>query len=187
MLRRPLLKSILFGISLFSMIPGWSIGNPLSVAQAAPAPRQQLAMSPQMTKEQAIQKLALDLVNRDRAAAGLPPVQVDPLLSKVAQDHANDMLSQKYFSHYSSNGKSPEDRLAAAGGTGNPSENIVMRYNTRFNYINIQQLEEFQAQWMNSTLHHRNLMNPKHQKFGYGLAIDRSSGKTFAVQLFNDR
>jgi uncharacterized protein YkwD len=175
---------VLLGISLFSIIPGWNVGTTLNAAQAAPATHPLLALASPITKQQAIQQLALELANRDRAAAGLAPLQVDPLLSQAAQNHAKDMLRRNYFSHYSPDGEAPKDRLAAAGGTGYPAENIVMRYNSRFSRINIQLLEEFQNQWMHSAGHRRNLMNPSYVKFGYGFAIDPSSGKTFAVQMF---
>ncbi len=180
----PAAQWLFLGLSLFSMIPGWAIVPHLSAAQAANAPRQVLALKSPMTKQQAIQQLALQLANRDRTAAGLPPLQVDPILSRAAQNHAKDMLRRNYFSHYSPEGEAPKDRVAAVGGTGSPAENIVMRYNSRFNRINIQLLEEFQDQWMHSPGHRRNLMNPTYGKFGYGLAIDPTSGRTYAVQMF---
>jgi uncharacterized protein YkwD len=155
-----------------------------SVAQAAPVLRKSLALNSPMTMEQAIQQLALELANRDRAAVGLPPVQVDPLLSQIAQSHARDMLTRNYFSHYSPEGKTPEDRLVAGGGTGVPSENIVIGNNSRFRGINIRLLEGFQDQWMHSSLHRQNILNPNHRKFGYGFAIDPASKRVYAVQVF---
>ncbi len=183
----PLSRFLLLGLSLASVFPAWSFGSASSVAQPAPASPQMITLAPPMDALQAVQQLTLELVNRDRVTEGLPPMQVDPLLAKAAQNHAIDMLKRNYFDHYSPEGIAPKDRLAEVGGNGYPSENIVMRYSSHFKNINIQILEEFQDQWMNSPDHRRNLMNPRNEKFGYGLAIDPTSGKTFAVQMFGRR
>jgi uncharacterized protein YkwD len=190
LLLRPYLSQfILIGLSLGSVIPCWSSIDVAKTAQAAPIPRRvaTLASSSPMNAFQAVQQLALELVNRDRAAEGLPPMQIDEQLAQAAQSHAEDMLRRNYFSHYSPEGQTPTDRLTAVGGTGYPSENIVMRESTRFRHINIQALEEFQDQWMHSPKHRHSLMNPNLEKFGYGFAIDPASGRTFAVQMFSRR
>jgi uncharacterized protein YkwD len=189
-------RFLLIGLSLSSIIPSWSFIHAVKAAQAAPTPQQVLASQQVVTLAssaspmnafQAVQQLALELVNRDRAAEGLSPMQVDTQLAQAAQHHAEDMLKRNYFSHYSPEGHTPTDRLTAVGGTGFPSENIVMRERSRFRHINIQALEEFQDQWMHSPKHRHSLMNPRLEKFGYGLAIDPASGRTFAVQLFSRR
>jgi uncharacterized protein YkwD len=177
-------RPVFLGLSLGLMIPFWSFGAVSNIAQAAPA--QVVTLAPPSNAIQAVQQLALELVNGDRAAGGLPPMQVDPLLSEAAQSHAEDMLRRNYFDHYSPEGRSPSDRLAAAGGSGFPAENIVMGEN-RFRVINIQLLENFQSRWMHSADHRRNLMNPYYERFGYGLAIDPSSGRALAVQMFTRR
>ncbi len=188
LLRPYLSRFVLLGLSLGSIILDWSFINAVNSAQATPLPRQVLASSASPTNAfQAVQQLALDLVNRDRAAEGLPPMQIDGKLAQAAQSHAEDMLKRNYFSHYSPEGQTPTDRLTAVGGAGYPSENIVMRERTRFRHINIQALEEFQDQWMHSPKHRHSLMNPNLEKFGYGFALDPSSGRTFAVQMFSHR
>jgi uncharacterized protein YkwD len=191
LLLRPYLSQfILLGLSLGSIIPCWSLIDVTNTAQAAPIPRRVATLASSaspMNAFQAVQQLALELVNRDRATEGLPPMQIDEQLAQAAQNHAEDMLRRNYFSHYSPEGQTPTDRLMAVGGTGYPSENIVMRESTRFRHINIQALEEFQDQWMHSPKHRHSLMNPNLEKFGYGFAIDPASGRTFAVQMFSRR
>jgi uncharacterized protein YkwD len=190
LLRPYLSRFVLLGLALGSVVPCWNLINVANAAQAAPAPRKVTVLASSaspMNAFQAVQQLALELVNRDRAAEGLPPMQIDEQLALAAQHHAEDMLRRNYFSHYSPEGQTPTDRLTAVGGSGFPSENIVMRESTRFRHINIQILEEFQDQWMHSPKHRHSLMNPNLEKFGYGLAIDPASGRTFAVQMFSRR
>lgn len=158
--------------------------NPINSALARTAPQVVTLASP-MNLNQAIQQLALTLVNRDRTAAGLPPMRLDAQMSQVAQTHAEDMLRRNYFSHYSPEGRGPNERLAAVGVVGYPAENIVMDEDSRFNRPNILVLEDFQSRWMQSERHRRNLMNPNYQKFGYGFALNPRNGRTFAVQMFS--
>jgi uncharacterized protein YkwD len=181
--RLALLSSVAFG----SILPFSGFGHFTGAAWAAPQDRQPLAFAPQRTVAQDVQQFALELANRDRAGEGLVPMSVDPVLAQAAQYHAEDMLRRNYFDHYSPEGESPADRLAAAGRQGYPAENIAMTEDRRIRRIQARTLETFQRQWMQSAGHRRNLMNPNYERFGYGLAIDPASGRVFAVQMFSRR
>jgi uncharacterized protein YkwD len=181
--RLALLSSVAFG----SILPFSDFGQTGASAWAVPQDQRPLAFAPQRTVAQDVQQFALDLVNHDRAAEGLVPMTVDPLLSQAAQSHAEDMLRRNYFDHYSPEGKSPSDRLAAVGRQGYPAENIGMAQDRRSQRIQARTLENLQNRWMKSAGHRRNLMNPNYERFGYGLAIDPSSGHVFAVQMFSRR
>jgi uncharacterized protein YkwD len=181
--RLVLLSSVAFG----SIFPLSGSGHFTGAAWAAPQDRQPLAFAPQRTVAQDVQQFALELANRDRAGEGLVPMSVDPVLAQAAQYHAEDMLRRNYFDHYSPEGESPADRLAAAGRQGYPAENIAMTEDRRIRRIQAKTLETFQSRWMQSAGHRRNLMNPNYERFGYGLAIDPASGRVFAVQMFSRR
>jgi uncharacterized protein YkwD len=57
----------------------------------------------------------LELVNRDRRVAGLPPVAADPALAAVARAHSLDMLQNDFVGHVSPVTGGMEDRLKRAG------------------------------------------------------------------------
>jgi uncharacterized protein YkwD len=179
--------ALLSSVALGSVLP--LLGSePISgAAWAVPQDQRPLAFAPYRTAAQEVQQFALNLANRDRAAEGLIPMTVDLALSQAAQYHAEDMLRRNYFDHYSPEGESPSDRLAAAGRQGYPAENIAMTEDRRIRRIQARTLETFQSRWMQSAGHRRNLMNPNYERFGYGLAIDPSSGRVFAVQMFSRR
>ena len=61
-----------------------------------------------------LEKQMLDLVNRERQAAGLSPLQADPELTEVARKHSADMFARGYFAHDTPEGLSPFDRMHAA-------------------------------------------------------------------------
>jgi len=56
----------------------------------------------------------LELVNQERQAAGLAPLQADPELTEVARKHSADMFARGYFAHDTPEGLSPFDRMRAA-------------------------------------------------------------------------
>jgi uncharacterized protein YkwD/uncharacterized membrane protein required for colicin V production len=61
-----------------------------------------------------LEKRMLDLVNQERVAAGLSPLQPDPELTEVARKHSADMFARGYFAHDTPEGLSPFDRMKAA-------------------------------------------------------------------------
>ncbi|MDB4949519.1 MAG: Cysteine-rich secretory protein family protein [Gemmatimonadetes bacterium] len=66
------------------------------------------------SREGAEQRVA-ELVNRHRAARGCPALVWDDGAARVAAAHSRDMAARSYFSHTSPDGRSPFDRLDAAG------------------------------------------------------------------------
>ncbi len=63
----------------------------------------------------ALEQELFTLLNRDRAAAGLPPLAYDERLADVARAHSLDMRSHDFFTHESPNTGLLEDRLDRAG------------------------------------------------------------------------
>ncbi|MFC6998948.1 CvpA family protein [Rufibacter roseus] len=70
---------------------------PYKVADAKPRPDLEAEM--------------LELINQERAAEGLEPLQADTALRRVARLHSQDMFERGYFSHYTPEGLSPFDRI----------------------------------------------------------------------------
>ena len=66
----------------------------------------------------------LKQVNADRAHAGLRQLQLDELASKVANEHARDMVQRDFLSHWGSDGRKPYHRYSFAGGTDAVHENV---------------------------------------------------------------
>lgn len=66
----------------------------------------------------------LDLVNAERSAAGLSRLALDDLACKVANDHARDMATNQFLSHWGSDGRKPYQRYSFAGGIDAIQENV---------------------------------------------------------------
>ena len=98
------------------------------------------------------------LVNVERAKAGLSPVTLDTTLSKAAQVRAKETVS--YFSHTRPNGSTFSSATTEQGisfrGAG---ENIAYGQKTP---------QEVMNGWMNSAGHRANILNANFTKIGVG-------------------
>lgn len=101
-------------------VAGWTIATTLVAGGCSkPAPETAFGSGlPQVDASPAVrdQEHAMHrLINRDRAAQGLPPLTYDERLADVARFHSADMRDHRFFEHDSPNSGSLQDRLHAAG------------------------------------------------------------------------
>jgi uncharacterized protein YkwD len=101
----------------------------------------------------------IDLINEDREDHGLDPVHLSSELNEIAQNHAQDMIDNDYFSHYNLDGESPEDRRRDAGIITSVGENIAQDTD----------LEFAQAGLMRSAAHRNNILDPFWTRVGIGI------------------
>jgi uncharacterized protein YkwD len=130
---------------------------------------------------QALQELALELVNEDRADHDLPALEAGPALASAAIAHAEDMLARDYYSHQSPEGTSVDDRYVEAGGSRWElvAENIAQCTGCT---PGPELVEELQQGWMDSPGHRENILADGLERFGFGLAAE--DGAVYAVQTF---
>lgn len=132
----------------------------------------------------------LDLINRDRAAAGLAAAAWDETAAGVAAAHAADMAARDYFSHWNPDGLGPDHRYSAAGGQHAAMENLYV-YVSAFadgrgapiaDWPAV--IEAAQASLMASPGHQANILNPAHTHVGLGMAYDPDAGRLWLAQEF---
>ncbi len=130
---------------------------------------------PSIDDVKALEQKVIELVNRQRAAAGLSPLAANWELCRVARYKSQDMIDKNYFSHQSPTYGSPfrmmEDfgiRFTAAG------ENIA--YGQR-------SPEEVMNSWMNSPGHRSNILSRTYNQIGVGVA-KKANGTYYWTQMF---
>jgi uncharacterized protein YkwD len=102
----------------------------------------------------------LALTNQERAKAGCGPLRTNKALARAAEAHAADMVAEHYFAHNSLDGRSPFDRMKAAGFTGGAmAENIAVGYSSAASVV---------EGWMNSAGHRANILNCSYTMIGIG-------------------
>lgn len=116
----------------------------------------------------------LDLVNQERAKAGLKPLQMDLQLVKLARMKAQDMIDNRYFSHTSPTYGSPFEMMKSHG----------VQYRTAGeNLAGAPTVDTAHNNLMNSPGHRANILNSNFSKAGIGVVSGGPYGKMF-VQLF---
>jgi uncharacterized protein YkwD len=102
------------------------------------------------------------LLNEERAARGLRPVQTNEALRRAAYLHSKDMAQNNYFSHTSQDGRTLRDRVQEQGYTGwtRIAENIAWHSG------NPDALRVFNM-WKGSSDHYRN-MTGNYNEAGFG-------------------
>jgi uncharacterized protein YkwD len=131
---------------------------------------------------------ALRLVNEARAQGrrcgnrswpSANPVRLSAMLSEVARQHALDMARHHYFDHQDLSGRSPADRVRAAGyGEQRVAENIA---------FGMLSTEDAIAGWLESPGHCENLMEPRFKEMGIAFVPGNAEhGEAYWVQLFAD-
>jgi uncharacterized protein YkwD len=129
---------------------------------------------------------ALNQVNAARAAYGFAPLVLDASVSAAAAAHAWDQAYNGYFSHYSLDGRTKEDRLRAQGVSfGWAGENqcyhVGMSEQSTLDWCHAQFMAEpYPGHWN----HIGNILNPNARRFGVGIAT--VGGKTIITWNFTD-
>lgn len=147
------------------------VGVPVErTIEAAPEPRR--AMAPTEA-----QNRFFELINEERARAGLAALTFDPELSAAALDHSEDMRKNNFVGHVSPTAGGPEKRLLEAGiVTDLAAENVGRGYNPG----------EIHRGLMESPGHRSAILHPDMTHVGIGISTERKSGRTdyLVTELF---
>jgi uncharacterized protein YkwD len=128
------------------------------------------------TKLSKEEQRVLELTNEARAKDKLPALKVNATLAQVARAHAANMAKQQKMEHVL-DGKNPAQRVEKAGyDYRSVAENLAVADKGAT-------IEQVHKGWMESKVHHDNLMSPKYDEIGIGLATD-DKGQTYYVQVF---
>jgi hypothetical protein len=145
---------------------------------------------------EAARHYVLDLVNRDRAASGLEPVEYDETAQRAAQRHAEDMAHLGYTAHWGSDGSVPEERYTEAGGVHFVQENAACFFDgqeraldadARFSSALLEQIEAaFVGERPPHDGHRKNILKGTHTGLGIGLAQPAAVAQPCMTQEFVD-
>ncbi len=135
---------------------------PYTVADAPPDPTLEAEM--------------LVLINDERTKVGLTPLEADPEMREVARRHSDDMLTRGYFAHNTPDGRSPFDRIDAAGITYfTAGENLALAPTLALAHEGL----------MNSPGHRENILRPEFGRVGIGI-LDAGVRGLMITQNFRD-
>ncbi len=134
--------------------------------------------TPTVTREEELEKDMVELVNYQRELNNLQPLEVDPVLTKVAIYRSEDMAKNNYFSHNPPNGCPSFCLLDYAQYLGGwEGENLAMN-----NYINAETIEAAMDDLMKSDGHREIILGCHYEKLGIGVA--KVGDKYYYTQVF---
>lgn len=200
-------KSILLLISaLFAMVISQSVPAPAEYShqenESAMTPEQRELLSLDAARQYMVQ-----IINRDRATVGAPPVVLDlGVPTAVAQSHSDEMAVNGYLSHWTMDGRKPDQRYTDEGGRDAVSENaytslegsaaddspnprkLELHSSQVFHRYELDNIEgEFFNEKPPNDAHRVNIIDPFHTSVGIGLSFASMFGagvRTTCTQEF---
>ena len=135
---------------------------------ASPSPQPEPAAKAEVVPEKRgsvpVEDELLALVNAHRVALGLNALIGKEEVAAAARAHSEQMSSERFFSHRSPDGRTPGERLAAAGVEWDRAgENIAAGYDTPEAVFNA---------WMRSESHREAIESEEWTHAGVGYAFD---------------
>ncbi|APC65561.1 hypothetical protein AAV35_14100 [Salimicrobium jeotgali] len=124
----------------------------------------------------AFEREVVELTNEKRAAYGLPPLELNEELSRVAKQKSFDMHENSYFAHQSPTYGSPFNMMNMFG----------LNYQYAGENIAAGQIspEEVVEAWMNSEGHRANILNENYDEIGVGYVDSDGYYVTYWTQFF---
>jgi len=147
---------------------------PFLVLLAASAVAGELPSKPSQDPLEPVERRMGDLLNRDRAKEGLPPLLYDPKLAAVARAHSQDMKDNHFSSHESKLTGKVGDRLGRA--------RVPFRVAGE-NLACCGSIEVAHAALMMSEKHRANILSKEYTRFGVGIVLG-DGGWPMCTQVF---
>ncbi|MBA3334755.1 MAG: CvpA family protein [Acidobacteria bacterium] len=118
----------------------------------------------------------LQLVNQERLAQGLSPLEADPELTEVARKHSADMFARSYFAHNTPENKSPFDRMRESEVRFRTAgENLALAPTLKIAHTGL----------MNSPGHRANILHSRFGRVGIGI-LDSGRHGLMVTQNFRN-
>src|SRR5436190_11061770 len=123
----------------------------------------------------------LGQVNAERSAASLSELKLDDLACTVANDHARDMGTGEFLSHWGSDGRKPFHRYGLAGGTAAVQENCSAA--SDIDSVSpprvLKDLRDMHESMLDEVPphdgHRKTILDPYHTHVGFGIALNSRS------------
>ncbi len=137
-----------------------------------------------MSEGSAYEQYMLELINEDRAKAGVQPLAFNTYLNDSSEDHSAWMLANDIFSHTGVTGTSAFARMQAAGyqfiGSWGAGENVgYTSIGNPAGYVD--ELGGLHAAFMNSAGHRANILRSSFKEVGIGFEVGDFGGYTVAM------
>jgi uncharacterized protein YkwD len=139
-----------------------------------------------------LQQYMFSLINQDRQSKGLSILRWDDIASTAGLNHAREMTTFQYMSHWNLDGYGPDYRYTQARGVNISRENVYSYVHSPGGGPKSAQdwetiIQSAQKAFMESPGHRENILDAAHTHVGIGIAYDPIAGRLSIAQEFVDR
>lgn len=131
-----------------------------------------------------LERYMLELINAERAAVGVAPLQLEQHLNESSEDHSQWVLDTDTFSHTGAGGSTSRERMTAAGfdfaGTNSAGENIGLQ-SIRGAAGYYDDVMDIFGRLMDSSGHRWNILNSGYDYVGIGIEVGEYKGFTVVM------
>jgi len=121
-----------------------------------------------------LEKQMVDLINAERAKAGISALRINDKVTEVARAKSKDMIDKDYFSHTSPTYGSPFQMLTTFGVSYRAAgENIATN----------RSMQNAHTALMNSSGHRQNILSSSYKSIGIGI-VANARGYLYITQMF---
>ena len=180
-MRRPLASLAVALLAVLALAAPANAVTARAAVTACPA----AAVDPVEGSLEQAESTVLCLVNLERTQRGLKRLRENDRLARAAASHSQDMIRRDYFSHVAPSGSTMVDRIRGTGYLSGGrrytmGENLAWGTGTLATPLRI--LES----WMKSPAHKRNILQPRFEELGVGVALGapgRDGGATYTTNF----
>lgn len=116
-----------------------------------------------------VDEATLCLINQERARNDELPLQPNPQLTQVAQQHSEDMVAGDYFSHTTPGGETQLDRVLASSYIPNSQVGYTIGENIAWGTLYLATPSSIVAAWIASPEHLANILTSEYRDSGIGV------------------
>lgn len=140
-----------------------------------------------------LRRQLLQLINADRVASGMQPLEIDAVAEAAAQDHADEMAALGYLSHWNVDGFGPDWRYSRSGGRDAVQESIAGyslpgqagSADAPVDWTRV--IVDIHQALSNDEHYEQNMLAPYHTHVGLGLFVNQVTGRVRVAQEFVNR
>lgn len=135
-------------------------------------------LTPEPGNLEQVDEATLCLINQERARNNELPLQPSARLTRVAQEHSEDMVSEDYFAHTTPSGETQLDRVLASGYIPNSQVGYTIGENIAWGTLYLATPSAIVAAWIASPEHLANILNAEYRDTA--VAVDPAAPASLA-------
>lgn len=155
---------------------------PTANADAASAPCRGANLKPTRTHAVAVRHATLCLLNRQRAAHGLPRLREHRSLSTAAKKYARLMVAKRFFDHVSPAGSTMASRIKRTNYL-HHTHAWSLGENIAWGSGGLATPAQIVNAWMHSAGHRANILDGSFREIGIGIALGAPNGGSGATYV----